>query len=82
MIFTHCFILHKRLRERGITIDVLINNAGRGLQGPFLDGDQDDRIQFGAFGEARMIAATGLMNLFRNSDSTCRVQITHGIDVP
>src|SRR6266536_3087193 len=25
--------LHERLRERGIAIDILINNAGHGLQG-------------------------------------------------
>src|SRR5947207_10521778 len=30
--------LHQRLRGRGIAIDILINNAGHGLQGPFLDG--------------------------------------------
>jgi uncharacterized protein len=33
--------LHKRLRERGITIDVLINNAGHGWQGSFLEEPLD-----------------------------------------
>ena len=33
--------LHERLRERGIAIDILINNAGHGLQSPFLDGQLD-----------------------------------------
>ena len=33
--------LHQQLRERGIAIDILINNAGHGLQGPFLDGQLD-----------------------------------------
>jgi short-subunit dehydrogenase len=33
--------LHKRLSERGTEIGVLINNAGHGLQGPFLDEPLD-----------------------------------------
>src|SRR5437773_8594140 len=33
--------LHQRLRERDIAIDILINNAGRGLQGPFIDSKLD-----------------------------------------
>jgi uncharacterized protein len=33
--------LHQRLRGRGIAIDILINNAGHGLQGPFLDSRLD-----------------------------------------
>ena len=33
--------LHKRLRERGISVGVLINNAGHGWQGPFIDEPLD-----------------------------------------
>ena len=33
--------LHQRLRERNIAIDILINNAGHGLQGPFLGAQLD-----------------------------------------
>ena len=29
--------LHQRLHERGVAIDILINNAGHGLQGTFVD---------------------------------------------
>ena len=29
--------LHASLRERAIAVEILINNAGHGLQGPFLD---------------------------------------------
>ncbi|WP_103310059.1 MULTISPECIES: SDR family oxidoreductase [unclassified Pseudomonas] len=36
--------LHKRLVQRGIAVDVLINNAGHGLQGPFLDHAIDQSL--------------------------------------
>src|SRR5687768_15285372 len=36
-VITAIVELHKRLRQRGIVIDVLINNAGHGWHGRFLD---------------------------------------------
>ncbi|TCV69711.1 SDR family NAD(P)-dependent oxidoreductase [Pseudomonas fluorescens] len=36
--------LHKRLVQQGIAVDVLINNAGHGLQGPFLDHAIDQSL--------------------------------------
>ena len=38
--------LHQRLRERDIAIDILINNAGHGLQGPFLEPSWTRRWQW------------------------------------
>src|SRR4051812_33897731 len=50
--------LHQRLRERGIAIGVLINNAGHGLQGPFLDGRLDAALAMVQLDVASLTAVT------------------------
>ncbi len=50
--------LHQRLRERGISIDILINNAGHGLQGPFLDGQLDAALAMVKLDVASLTAVT------------------------
>ena len=50
--------LHQRLRERNIAIDILINNAGHGLQGPFLDGQLDTALAMVQLDIASLTAVT------------------------
>lgn len=50
--------LHRRLRERGITIDTLINNAGHGLQGPFVDSPLDASMAMVQLDVASLTAVT------------------------
>jgi len=50
--------LHQRLRGRGIAIDILINNAGHGLQGPFLDGQLNAALAMVQLDIASMTAVT------------------------
>ena len=50
--------LRQRLRERGISIDILINNAGHGLQGPFLDGQLDAALAMVQLDIASLTAVT------------------------
>ena len=50
--------LHQRLRERGIAIDILINNAGHGLQGPFLEAQLDAALAMVQLDVASLTAVT------------------------
>src|SRR5213595_2375369 len=50
--------MHQRLRERGIAIDILINNAGHGLQGPFIDCKLDAALAMVQLDIASLTAVT------------------------
>ena len=50
--------LHQRLLERGIAIDILINNAGHGLQGQFLDVPLDAALAMVQLDVASLTAVT------------------------
>lgn len=50
--------LHQRLLERGIAIDILINNAGHGLHGTFLDSQLDAALAMVQLDIASLTAVT------------------------
>ena len=51
-------LLHQRLRGQGIEIEILINNAGHGLQGAFLDGQLDPALAVVQLDIASLTAVT------------------------
>jgi short-subunit dehydrogenase len=53
--------LHQRLRKRGIAIDILINNAGHGLQGTFVDGTRDAAL---AMLQLDVVSLTAITHVF------------------
>jgi short-subunit dehydrogenase len=50
--------LHQRLRERDIAIDILINNAGHGLQGPFIESELNAALAMVQLDIASLTAVT------------------------
>ncbi|PWT74704.1 MAG: short-chain dehydrogenase, partial [Proteobacteria bacterium] len=50
--------LHRFLREQSIAIDILINNAGHGRQGPFVDNSLDDALAMVQLDVASLTAVT------------------------
>jgi hypothetical protein len=53
--------LHARLHDKGIAIDILINNAGHGLQGPFLDAPLEEAL---AMVQLDIVGLTAMTRLF------------------
>lgn len=65
--------LHGRLRERGIAIDILINNAGHGLQGPFIDSKLDAALAMVQLDIASLTAVTHVFS--QDMRARCRGKI-------
>jgi hypothetical protein len=54
--------LHERLRERGISIDIMVNNAGQELPGPFLNGPLNAAVKMVQLDIASLTAVTQFLH--------------------
>lgn len=59
--FSAAIQLHERLGARGISIDIMVNNVGQELRGPFLEGPLDTALTMVRLDVASLIAVADFL---------------------